>query len=177
MRIGGVAAAAAVIVMAVTVVIAGSASSTLPSAEQVAAVWTRPANGQPVSADPARPAQLDVSYHGIVYPNFHDHEGWHPVSARHDTIAGYGTMTVFYETGRRRAAYTVIPATGLAVPARASRVRVGRLSLTEFRSGNHWIVVLERNGNTCVLTAAAPRERRWLLALAAWRGGPVATPL
>jgi hypothetical protein len=26
-----------------------------------------------------------------------------------------------------------------------------------------------------VLTAAAPRERRWLISLAAWRGGPAVT--
>jgi hypothetical protein len=168
LRIGAVAATAAVIVVAVTALFVQSGRSTLPTAEEVAAVWTRPANGAPVSADPARPTQLDVSYHGIAYPNYHDHEGWHPVSLRHDTIAGYPTMTVFYETGRRRAAYTIVHATGLAVPATARRLRVGGLSLTEFRRGDRWIVTFERNGNTCVLTAAAPRERRWLLTFAAW---------
>lgn len=176
-RIGAVAAAAAVIVLAVTAIIAKSGRSTLPTAEQVAAVWALPASGEPVSANPDRPAELDVSYHGIAYPNYQDHEGWHPVSARHDTIAGYPTVTVLYETGHRRSTYTVVPATGLSVPATAMRLRVGGLSLREFRSGDRWIVTFERNGNTCVLTAAAPRERRWLLKLAAWHDGPETRPL
>lgn len=69
-----------------------------------------------------RPTQLDLSYRGIVYPNFHDREGRHPVAARYDRIGGLATATVFYQTGRRRAAYSVVPATALGVPADASRL-------------------------------------------------------
>jgi hypothetical protein len=178
-RLSAAAVAAALIALAFTVTITGSdrGHSTVPAAEQIAAVWTLPANGARVAANPAQPSLLDISYHGIVYPNYHDREGWHPVAARHDTIASLATTTVFYETGRRRAAYTVVPATGLAVPATASRLRVGGLSLREFRDGDRWILTFERSGNTCVLTAAAPRERRWLIAFATWRGGPGTKPL
>jgi hypothetical protein len=176
----GIALAAAVIaaIALVASAIIGSSSSrpsARPTAAQIATLWPMPTTGRRVAADPAHPTQLDISYHGIVYPNFHDREGWHPVTARYDRIGGLPVATVFYQTGRRRAAYTVVPATGLPVPARATRLRVGGLSLREFRSGDRWIVTFEEHGNTCVLTAAAPRERRWLIRLAAWNGGPAVT--
>jgi hypothetical protein len=168
------AAVTAAIALVASAIIGASSSgpSARPTAAQVATVWTLPTTGRRVAADRAHPTQLDISYHGIVYPNYHDHEGWHPVAARYDRIGGLPVATVFYQTARRRAAYTVVPATGLAVPAHARRLRVGGLSLREFRSGDRWIVTFEKHGNTCVLTAAAPRERRWLIRLAAWQGGP-----
>ena len=175
----GAAAAVFAAVVLVGTVIAGWSSggpSPRPTAAQISAAWMLPATGRTVAADPAHPADLDISFHGIVYPNFYDREGWHPVAARYDRIAGVPAATVFYQTGRRRAAYTVVPVTGLAVPADATRLHVAGLSLTEFRSGDRWIVTFQRNGNTCVLTASAPRERRWLIALATWGDGPTTTP-
>jgi len=154
----------------------GGGGTSLPSAMQVSAVWVLPDGRAAVAAAPETPAQLDVSYHGIVFPNFHDREGWHPVGVRRDRIGGVTTVTVFYATGDRRASYTVVPGTGLAVPSGASRLRVAGLSLREFRSGDRWIVTFEHAGATCVLTAAAPRERAWLVRLATWHGGPTTTP-
>jgi hypothetical protein len=174
--IGASAAVLAAVVLVATMIIglSSGALSARPTAAQVTAVWTLPATRR-VKADPADPTRLDISYDGIAYPNYHDREGWHPVAARYDRIDGLATATVFYQTGRRRAAYTVVHATGLAVPAEATRLRVAGLSLMEFRSGDRWIVTFRRGGNTCVLTAAAPRERRWLIALATWHGGPAVT--
>lgn len=172
-RLAGAAALAASAAVITLVLVNGPStrSHARLTATQVAAVWTRPVVGAPVAADPAHPAQLNVSFHGIVYPNFHDREGWHPVALRYDTIGGLRIATVFYETGARRAAYAVVPTTAVRVPARASHLRVARLSLTEFRTGDRWIVTFEKNGSTCVLTAAAPRERQWLIQLATWNGG------
>jgi len=163
---------AAALVASAIIGSSSSGPSARPNAAQVATVWTLPTTARRVAADPAHPTQLDISYHGIVYPNFPDREGWHPVAARYDRIGGLRVATVFYQTGRRRAAYTVVPATGLAVPAQARGLRVGGLALREFRSGDRWIVTFETHGNTCVLTAVARRERHWLIALAAWQGGP-----
>jgi hypothetical protein len=170
--IAATVAVLAVVGVVASVIMGSSGGTTRPTAAQIAAVWTLPAGGRRVSTDPDHPTQLDISYHGIVFPNFHDREGWHPAGARYDRIRGLMTATVFYQTGRRRAAYTIVPAAGLPVPAHASHLRVAGLALREFRNGDRWIVTFERNGNTCVLTAAAPRERRWLIALATWRGGP-----
>lgn len=167
--------AAAVLAVGIVAVTLRGGSVHPPTATQVAAIWTRPATGGTVSADPAHPTQLDVSFHGIVYPNYHDREGWHPVAARYDRIGRLRTATVFYQTGARRAAYTVVPSTRLTVPAGARHLRVAGLSLIEFRSGDRWIITFVRNGNTCVLTAAAPRERQWLVKLAIWKGGPAVT--
>lgn len=177
--IAAMAAVLTAVGVVASVIMESSSHTTRPTAAQIAAVWTLPAGGMRVGADPDHPTQLDISYHGTVFPNFLDREGWHPVGGRYDRIRGLVTATVFYQTGRRRAAYTVVPAAGLAVPGHASHLRVAGLSLREFRNGDRWIVTFERNGNTCVLTAAAPRERRWLIALATWHGGPAvsqATP-
>lgn len=168
------AASAAVIALALVKAPANGSHARL-TATQVAALWTRPVAGTPVAADPAHPAQLNVSFHGIVYPNFHDREGWHPVVLHYDTIRGLRIATVYYKTRARRAAYTVVPIIGVRVPARASHLRIAGLSLTEFRSGDRWIVTFEKHGSTCVLTAGAPRERQWLIQLATWNGDPTTT--
>ncbi len=172
-----VASAAVAVLAALLVAIRpGAERGPLPSAAEVSAVWTLPSSGTPVAAAAGHPTELDVSYHAIVFPNYHDQEGWHPVGVRRDRINGIPTVTVFYATGHRRAAYTVIPTARVAVPAGAIRLSVGRLSLREFRSSDRWIVTFERAGNTCVLTAAAPRERQWLIKLAVWHGGPATSP-
>lgn len=173
LRTSLVGVAAAVAALVVVVLLLGSPQSQ-PNAAQVAAIWTRSAS-VPVAADPADPRQLDISFHGIVYPNYHDREGWHPLAARYDRIGGLRTATVLYATGARRAAYTVVPTTRLSVPVTATHLRAAGLSLTEFRSRDRWIVTFVKGGNTCVLTAAAPRERRWLIKLAIWNGGPAVT--
>jgi hypothetical protein len=171
-------AAAATALVAIAVIVAWPfAGSSMPTAARVSRVWTLPGTGTPVTAAASDPSQLDASYHGIAFPNYHDSEGWHPVGLRRDRIGTLETMTVVYATGNRRATYTVVPATHLAVPARASRQRIGGLRLRVFRTGDRYIVTFEKAGNTCVLTAAAPRERQWLIRLATWHGGPATSPV
>ncbi len=117
-----------------------------------------------------------MSFHGTTYPNYHDAEGWHPVGTRSDRIAGSAAFTVFYATGDRRAAYTVIAGTAVSVPSGARRFTVDGLRMAEFRDGDRWVIVFPDRGNSCVLTAAAPREKRWLVKLAAWHQVHAATP-
>ncbi|HXE43803.1 MAG TPA: hypothetical protein VN635_01260 [Conexibacter sp.] len=137
-------------------------------AARVADVWQQPQVHARPPVDASDHARLRYRFAGVAFPNYHDAEGWHPGGTRTDTIDGRATATVFYVIGRRRAAYTVVRGTGLALPANAERVRAGRLHVVRFRDGDRWVIVFERNGSTCVLTAAAPREREWLLQLADW---------
>jgi hypothetical protein len=142
-----------------------------PAATQFAATWTRPATSRAVTPSPGNSAMLDVAFHGTAFPNYHDSEGWHPVGTRTDVIARKDAFTVYYATGDRRAAYTVVAGTDVTVPAGAHRFVADGLPLMEFRDGDRWVVVFRSRGNSCVLTAAAPREREWLVKLAVWRGG------
>jgi hypothetical protein len=163
-------AAVGVAVAVVSTVTAGPASSSL-AATRVAAVWTLPATSNAIGPSAGNPAVLDVSLHGTAFPNYTDAEGWHPSGARVDEIAGNETRTVFYSVGRRRAAYTVVAGAPVSVPAGARTFVADGLRLSEFRAGDRWIIVFRNNGNSCVLIAAAPREKSWLVKLAVWRSG------
>jgi hypothetical protein len=146
----------------------GSPSRSL-SATQVAAEWKLPATAAAAQPDPGAPSDLDVRFQGTSFPNYHDSEGWHPAGTRPGRIDGHAAFTVYYVTGARRAAYTVVAASDVSVPATARRSVVDGLRFVEYRDRDRWVLVFRDRGNTCVLTAAAPRERLWLVKLAVWR--------
>jgi hypothetical protein len=164
----GIASFAAAAIVA-AVVLSSSGTSGPPAATRVAAVWTLPATSSAVTPNPNDHRELNVVFHGTPYPNYHDSEGWHPVGTRTDQIAGIPTLTVYYAVGKRRAAYTVLAGTRVSVPASATYFVADGVPMAEFRSGDRWVVVFRNHGNTCVLTAAAPREKQWLVKLAVWR--------
>ena len=159
----GAAAAAAVVVA----LVATGGSGRL-SASRVADVWKLPATGGTATPSAHNPAVLDVSFHGTAFPNYHDSEGWRPGGTRTGQVDGRPEFTVFYVTGRRRAAYTVVAGSRVSTPSSARRFVAGGVHLIEFRDRDRWVVVFPNHGNTCVLTAAAPREKRWLVKLAVW---------
>jgi hypothetical protein len=161
------AACAAAVAIVIALTSQGGGNGRLLAA-RVADVWQRPQVHARPPVDASDHSVLHYRFAGVAFPNYHDSEGWHPGGTRTDTIDGRATATVFYVIGRRRAAYTVVRGTGLTLPANAERVRAGRMHVARFREGDRWVVVFERDGSTCVLTAAAPRERHWLLQLADW---------
>ena len=161
--LSGCVAIAAAVVLATGALSPGSLQAT-----RVAEVWTSPATSDMVQANPTDPGELAVSFHRTAFPAYRDSEGWHAVGSRSDRIDGKAIFTVFYATGTRRAAYTVVAGTRVSVPSTAEHLVAGGLSLAEFRAGNRWIIVFRDHGNTCVLTAAAPREKTWLVKLAVW---------
>jgi len=138
------------------------------SATTVASLWTLPASSPAPPPLRADPGLLAASVSGVAFPNYHDSEGWRPSGGLTAHIAGRLVRIVFYRTGARRAAYIILAGSRLAVPADARRFTLFGIRLTEFRSGDHWIVTFRRRGATCVLVARAPRERTWLLKLAIW---------
>jgi hypothetical protein len=165
------ASAGVVTATSVAVAVGSSGPGGVPpelNAGRVAYEWKLPVTSRDVAPALGDHSKLAVSFHGTAYPNYHDDEGWHAVGTRSDRLAGHSTFTVFYATGARRSAYTVVAGTTVSVPQRARWTVMRGLRLTEFRSRNRWIVVFRDHGNSCVLTAAAPRERLWLLKLAVW---------
>jgi hypothetical protein len=165
-------AAVPVIAAAIVAALAFAPRSSAPvAATRVADVWRLPATDSAIHPSTRNPAELDVAFHGTPYPAYHDREGWHAAGSRMDEIDGKPAYTVFYETGIRRAAYTVVAGTQVSIPPSASRFVTGGVSLAEFRDGYRWIVVFRNRSNSCVLTAAAPGEREWLVKLAVWRRG------
>jgi hypothetical protein len=167
LRIGSALAAAAAAAAVVVVVFAAGGSRQL-SASSVADVWKLPATGGTATPNPKNPAVLDVSFHGSAFPNYHDSEGWRPGGTRPGRVDGRPEFTVFYVVGDRRAAYTVVATSGVSTPANAHRFVSHGVHLTEFRDRDRWVIVFPDRGNTCVLTAAAPREKQWLVKLAVW---------
>lgn len=162
---GACAAGVAVVALLVS---GGSGGVT---ASRVSAAWKLPATTSAVAPRPGNRSVLDVSFHGTAFPNYHDSEGWHPVGTRSGEIAGRSEFTVYYATGARRASYTVVAGSRVAVPSSARRLVAGGTPMAEFRDGDRWVIVFQNRGNTCVLAAAAPREKHWLVKLAAWDAG------
>lgn len=160
---------ASVAVALIGVLLVGGSTSSLPAAVQVASLWRLPVTRAGVTSSPRDPRELDVNFNGTQFPNYRDGEGWHAVGTRAGKVAGRPAFTVYYETGARRAAYTVLAATRVSIPAGSNRFVAGGRQLAEFRSGDHWVVVFHDLDNSCVLTAAAPREKRWLVKLAVWQ--------
>ncbi len=167
LRLGAaLAAAGAVAVAVVALVLAGGSRQV--SASSVADVWQLPATGGRAAPNPHNAAVLDVSFHGSAFPNYHDSEGWRPGGTRPGRVDGRSEFTVFYVVGRRRAAYTVVATSRVSTPPSARHFVAGGVRLIEFRDRDRWVIVFQNRGNTCVLTAAAPREKQWLVKLAVW---------
>ena len=171
----GVAAGLAAVLAVVVVALSQTGGTTRLSASTVASVWTLPATSTAINASPGNPSELDVSFHGTGFPNYHDGEGWHPVGTRAGHIAGRPEFTVYYATGNRRSAYTVVAGTRVSIPSDARTFAADGLTLAEFRDGDHWVIVFQNGDNSCVLTAAAPREKQWLIKLAVWNSARVAS--
>jgi hypothetical protein len=162
--LAGVATACAAAALAFVLLPGGRPA---PTASQLAALWTLPPTQPAPKVDSARPSQLAVSFHGTAFPNYRDHEGWHAAGTRSDVVDGHATETVVYAIGARHAAYTIVHGS-VVLPSHALHRHVRGLDFSIFREGDHWVLVFRRDGNTCVLTAAAPRERSWIVKLANW---------
>jgi hypothetical protein len=121
--------------------------------------------------DRAQPVLLRAKMDGVSFPQW-DELGWPAVGARRDEIAGREAMTVFYE-GRRgaRVAYTIIGGEPLEIPSDAYRKTVNGIDLSILQRGDRKIVVWERDGHTCVMSAPLRVRESKLLDLAAWDAG------
>ena len=159
----GLVAGALAVVLAALVLVGGG-----PGIEDVAAAAVRPPTAAVAPAPPTAKL-LDERIGEVAFPNFAGKFGWKAVGKRSDEIDGRKTLTVFYEKGGRRIAYTVVAGDALAQPDDAARATREGTVLRALKADGREIVTWRRHGQTCVLSSKdVPRGE--LLTLAGWKG-------
>jgi hypothetical protein len=166
---GGLAAVAAAAVAALVISVGGTPSPSVLATVELAG--TGPALPAP-KHDAANPALLQTKIEGLPFPNWYSRFQWNASGVRWDKIEGRDAATVYYDNPKgARLAYTILGGEAITPPDGARTVRVRGTDFHVMNRGDRRIVVWNRNGHTCVMSApaAVPRER--LLALAAWNAG------
>jgi hypothetical protein len=161
-----VAAAAAV---AVVISLGGSTTPSVLATVRLAAagpVLPAPAH------DARNPALLQTKIEGLPFPDWNEKFQWRAVGARIDDIAGRSAKTVYYDTPvGGRAAYTILGGGAIPSPEGARTVRLRGDTFHVFTHDGRRVIVWDRAGHTCVMSApmAVPEER--LVEIAAWDAG------
>jgi hypothetical protein len=166
---GSLAAVAAAAIAALVISLGGSSSPGVLATVQLAGKGPAlPAPGH----DPANPALLQAKIEGLPFPDWDTAFKWAAAGARRDTIEGRDATTVYYDNPRgARVAYTILGGQAIAAPDDARTVRVRGKDFHVMNRGDQRIVVWDRAGHTCVMSApmTVPEDR--LLDLAAWDAG------
>jgi hypothetical protein len=167
---GAIAAVGAAVVAALVISFggAGAAPSVLATVQLAGGGPTLPAPHR----DARNPKILDARTEGLPFPEWNTQFQWRAVGARRDDIAGRRATTVFYANpAGARAAYTILGGDRIEAPEGARTVRRGDTMLHVMRRGTQRIVVWDRAGHTCVMSAPASVPEDKLIRLAAWNGG------
>jgi hypothetical protein len=165
---GSFAAVAAAAVAALVISLGGaSAPSVLATVELAGPGPTLPAPKHDTTND----AVLRTNIEGLPFPDWDQFE-WRAVGTRNDEIEGRRATTVFYDNPKgARAAYTILGGSAIKAPEDAKTVDVrGTPFYVMYREGQR-VVVWDRDGHTCVMSAPRSVPEAKLLKLAAWDAG------
>jgi anti-sigma factor RsiW len=163
---GALATAVAAVVVALVLLLPGGAPGS-PSISQAAALALRGPAQAPPAIDSKNPiAKLDQGVQEIYFPNWVQ-RGWIAAGQRTDQLGGKNAVTVYYDHGRTRIAYTILSAPALKW-ARAHTWVLAGTTLQSFRLDGRTVVTWRRAGHTCVLSGPGVSERA-LSQLAAWK--------
>jgi hypothetical protein len=168
----GLAAPFAAVAAAAVVAIAISLGGT--SAPGVLATVELAGKGPALPAprhDPAHPALLQAKIEGLPFPDWNQRFQWRATGARRDTIEGRDATTVYYDRVGTRLAYTILGGAAIEPPDGAKTVRVRGKDFHLMYRGGQRIVVWNRAGHTCVMSAPAAVPEARLIDLAAWDAG------
>ncbi len=165
---GSFAAVAAAAVAALVISLGGA------SAPSVLATVELAGPGPTLSApkhDATNDALLQTKIEGLPFPDWDQFE-WRAAGARSDEIEGRRATTVYYDnpTGAR-AAYTIVGGEAIGAPEGARTVSVRGTPFHVLTRGGMRVVVWDRDGHTCVMSAPAKVPEAKLLKMAAWDGG------
>jgi hypothetical protein len=165
--IGGALAATAVVVLALVLIQsgAGSGGPTVADAAGLAANSPTKAAPRAVTGSPLLREDVD----GVPFPDYTAKFGWKPVGAREDSTSGRAATTVYYRSGARTVAYTIVSGKPLDPPSGARSTRRGSIEYRTFRAGGRTAITWVRQGHTCVLSGKAVRSAE-LVTLGDWRG-------
>jgi hypothetical protein len=167
---GSLAAVGAALLAALVVSLngAGGAPSVLATVALAGGGPTLPA--PPVDARNSK--LLDAELDGVPFPEWNAKFRWRATGARRDDIEGRRATTVYYDSPRgARAAYTIVGGAAIDPPEGARTVRQNGVELHVLRRGGQRIVVWDRDGHTCVMSAPVSVSEKRLISLAAWDGG------
>ena len=166
---GSFAAVAAAAAVAVVISLGGSSSPSVLATVRLASAG--PALPAPAH-DARNPSLLRTKIEGIPFPDWNEQFKWRAVGARTDRIEGRRTKTVYYQNPLgARAAYTIVGGEAIPPPDGARTLRLRGNAFHLLRQDGRRVVVWDRGGHTCVMSAptTVPEER--LLDLAAWDDG------
>jgi hypothetical protein len=159
----GLAAALAVAAAALVLLLPGSA----PTLVQASAVATLGPVAPPPTPDPQAPGtRLGGDVQEVYFPNW-SATGWRATGQRTDTIDGRKMVTVYYQWGSAKIAYTIVSTPALA-PPNAPVSHVGGLALRTLTLNGRQVVTWQRDDHTCILSTAHDVAPAVLRGLAAW---------
>jgi hypothetical protein len=166
---GSFAAVAAAAVVAIAISLGGtSAPGVLATVELAGKGPALPAPGH----DPMHPALLQTRIEGLPFPDWNRKFQWRAAGARRDMIEGRDATTVYYDSRLgNRLAYTILGGAAIEPPDGARTVRVRGKSFYLMNRDGQRIVVWNRAGHTCVMSAPSAVPQQRLLSLAAWDAG------
>ncbi len=173
-----VATALTAAIAAVVLAVALPFTAGAPSLAQAASLGLKAPNLPAPSRSSAAPDALTASVSGVAYPYWEDRFGWSAVGARNDSIKGRDVTTVFYRNpAGQMLAYSIV--SGGALPW-AEHQRWIKRSGVDFEilhgGGGRTVIVWERDGHTCVLSAKGVSVSEFAQ-LASWSKSPDVDPV
>ena len=162
---GGVAIAAVALVV-VLLVVPGSVSGDQVIA-QAAAAHAKPVE-RPAPQERS-PTLLDFQRFGVTFPAWRTTFRWDAVGERADRSEGRDIATVLFRKGEDAVGYSVISGDRFDPPKGARSVEHEGSMVWVSTQGARTIVMFNRQGRTCVVSAVGVPEAT-LVELAAWKG-------
>lgn len=166
---GAVAGVAAAAVAALVISVGGTPAPGVLATVQLAGKG--PALPAP-RHDPANPALLQAKIEGLPFPDWNARFEWRASGARRDRIEDRDATTVYYDNPLgARLAYTILGGEAIKAPDGARTMRIRGNDFHTMTRGDQRIVVWDRDGHTCVMSAPMSVPEARLLELAAWDAG------
>ena len=163
---GAVAAVAAAAALTLVLTLPGDVPGG-PTVVEAAGLAARPPTAPAPPHDPSQPQLLVTRVEGVPYPSWDDVR-WPASGRRVDELDGRRVTTIFYDRGRKRIGYQIIPGKRVAPPVATEQETIEGTVYRSFRAGDRTIVTWVRDDHTCVLSGT-DTSRKALIRLASYR--------
>jgi hypothetical protein len=170
-RWGVLAPIAGVLAAAIVAVVLVTGGSGTPSVFATAQLGLKGSVLPAPAEDPSNDAVLKASVQGVPFPYWGDSFQWEAVGAREDKIKGRPAKTIYYRNVRNMvAAYTILGGDAIDPPKGAHKITRNGTDIWVTTQKDRRIVVWQRDGHTCVMSAPLKIPEQKLLDLASWKG-------
>jgi hypothetical protein len=164
---GTLAGALAVLALALALILPGGTPGA-PSVSQAAGLAMLGASSGAPGIEQGTPTRLETTIEGLYFPNWATKLHWRASGQRRDHINGRYAVTVYYDAGTRRVAYTIVGSPVLKAPAGAAVSNEGGVEYQSFTMNGRTVVTWRNAGHTCILSATGVSEQE-LQRLASWK--------